>query len=196
MVVVTLIDNLSYKKMLRSLVFAAVLSTADAVEYTDTALTTELWQLISKNDESKTDEALEAFLFQNPDIAMARSADKRGGLWWAWEYKNSFALGALKAYGADPNSAEEDDDGSNPKSMCVGDECTTLDASIADTEKVVLERKKEKEAKEEKELDEEDDDDLDDDDSTVRIHKGDAKKKKQDDASLNVDVDEDEDEEL
>lgn len=171
------------------------LASADQI-FRDTPLTTELWQLVAHADETKTNEALEKFLYQNPDLATARSADKRGGLWWAWEYKNYFALGAFKAYGADPESKDEDDDGNTPKAMCTDEqECADLLKDVAEVTKGVLERKKAKEEKEEKEMDEEEDDDLDDDDD-VRIHKPTPKKKKEDDGSLNVDVDEDEDEDL
>lgn len=184
----------------RTLVLGLLSGVSAETIFQDTPLTTDLWQLVSKNDASKTDEALEAFMYQNPDLANARSADKRGGLWWAWEYKNDFALAVFKAYGANPESTEEDDDGNTPKSMCAGEEgeCEELLKGLDDIEKGVLERKKAKEEQEEKDLDEEEDDDLDDDDGGIRINKdaSSGAKKKRDDGSLNVDVDDDEDEEL
>ncbi len=64
--------------------FAALVS---AQEFRDTPQTTALWQLISKSDASRpNDELLENFLFSNPGTSTARSGDKRGGAWWAWEY--------------------------------------------------------------------------------------------------------------
>lgn len=171
-------------------------------EYQDTPLTTELWMLCSKNDPTKTDEALEGFLYSNPDLAMARSADRRGGLWWAWEFKNTFALAALKAYGADPETSEEDDEGSTPRQMCDGDECDGVLDGIDTIVKQITDRKAARELREQNELDDEDDDDDgdedDDDDSTsVRFHGSGAKKASAKKENLDVAADEDdEDEEL
>ena len=53
--------------------------------FMDTPQTTELWKLVSREDATKTDAALENYLFEFPAVATARSNDGRGGLWWAWE---------------------------------------------------------------------------------------------------------------
>eukprot|EP00392_Amoebophrya_sp_AT5.2_P001171 g1173.t1 len=141
------------------------ISPAAADNFQDTPLTTELWQLSAKNDATKTDTAMEAFLYQNPDLALARSADKRGGLWWAWEYKNSFALAALKAYGADPLTSDEDEEGNTPQQMCDGEECASLLEKVDETVKEILARKADREKREAQDLeDDDDDDDLEDDD--------------------------------
>ncbi|CAD7972594.1 unnamed protein product [Amoebophrya sp. A120] len=174
----------------------AVLSAAAPV-FEDTPLTTELWALCSKN-EDRTDEQMEAFLYQNPDLALARSADKRGGLWWAWEYKNSFALAALKAYGAEPLSTEEDDDGNTPQQMCSGEECANLLSSVADIEKGILDRKAEREKNDQAAMDEdEDDDDLDgDDEDTGRMMGSKGSATPPDSKIPDITTDDDEDEDL
>lgn len=183
-------------------IFGSAVAVASAAVFQDTPLTTELWSLCAKSDATKTDDALEAFLFNNPDVALARSADHRGGVWWAWENRNSFALGALKAYGADPMTPDEDLEGNSPKSMC-SEDCDELVGEIEKTESLVLERKKYREEQAEKELDEDDDDDdddgLDDEEPAAtpkKTAKAAAPKRKSAKEEIAVDVEEDEDEDL
>ena len=52
-------------------------------EWQDNELTSHLWELISQNKE----EDLKTLLQGNPVAAHVRSADGRGPMWWAHEYK-------------------------------------------------------------------------------------------------------------
>eukprot|EP00392_Amoebophrya_sp_AT5.2_P019077 g19788.t1 len=98
-------------------------------------LTEALWQLVAKKasrestseDPSRTDALLETYLEKYQDQAKARDIHKQGGLWWAWEYHNPFALVVLMAYGAKTLTHEEDDHGKTPRQMCkVEKDCRQL----------------------------------------------------------------------
>ena len=58
-----------------------------AQDFMDTPLTTEMFHLISKSDPSKENhnELFENLLYSYPKMAVARTADKRGAVWWGWE---------------------------------------------------------------------------------------------------------------
>lgn len=160
--------------------FSALLCLVDGQEFVDTPLTTELWTAVSKSG-GKTDEDLERLLFSHPGLALARSKDKRGGLWWAWEYKNGFALAALKAYGADPDTVDEDEEGMTPRALCV-DNCDQLVAGIDEKVEGILERKEQRKKQDAEDEDDDFDDDLEE-----------AAPKLTTEGDLNIDVDEDED---
>merc|ERR1719331_948578 len=87
---------------------------ADEAEFQDTPLLTSIWQAIS----SKDNEAIDR-LFDSTSFAVtSRASDGRGPLFWAWEYQNHYALGAIIAYGGDALSTDEDLQGSTAVSMC------------------------------------------------------------------------------
>jgi hypothetical protein len=172
-------------------VAAAALATgASAQDYMDTPLTTEMFHLISKSDPSKENhnELFENLLYSYPKMATARTADKRGAVWWAWEFENSFALGALMAYGDDIKKADEDDSGNSAFSMCPG----SCDEIMAEAEGIAEEVKKRREARKAREDAELDEDDDDDDFGASESEDKPARGGKKD---LNIDVD-DEDEDL
>merc|ERR1711862_1005263 len=69
---------------------------------------TSLWQAISSKDNDAVDR-----LFDSTSFAVtARASDGRGPAFWAWEYQNHYALGAIMAYGGDVLSTDEDLQGS------------------------------------------------------------------------------------
>lgn len=138
----------------------------------DSVLTTMLWKEVSQeNPGVNTEESLESFLRENPSVAKARSRDGRGGIWWAWEYKNFHALAVLKAYGAEiiAESGEDMKDlaGKYPYQMCdpeanrksppgikaMTSACYALISGIEDKVKVVLENKKKADENDEKDMD-------------------------------------------
>lgn len=179
-----------------------------AGDYVNTPLTTDLWALCAKSDLTKTEEALEAFLYKNPEVATARSEDHRGGMWWAYEYKNAHAIAALSAHAAPgegvphPHTEEEDEDGNLPRQMCTGDGCDELTAELVanleSAKRIILAKKAKFEEAETKELDDADDDEDDLDDHMAAAAVGSlpgsgSKPAAQEDGSLDVDVDEDED---
>merc|ERR1719199_1887808 len=48
----------------------------------------------------------------------ARASDGRGPAWWAWEFQNAYALGAIIAHGGDVESADDDLQGGKAVEMC------------------------------------------------------------------------------
>lgn len=163
------------RSSLKAAIFAAVLvfislagtpSLADGdeggVEYRDTPETTRLWEVINRKD----DEGLLDVLMRNKYLAHARSADGRGGAWWAWEYANEFALSALIASGDDVFKTDEDLSANTPISLCqqnTGDEeCKTIGENAKIGAEGVKNKIKEREAaKRELEADDYDDDEDD-----------------------------------
>lgn len=151
--------------------FIGLVRAEEEAQYVDTPDTTNLWQFIAKSDASKTEETLEAFLFVKPQISVARSADHRGGLWWAWEYRNAHAIAALEVYAgellsksgeAHPHSAETDKEGLTPKGMCikaikesankvVDDEDDDDDDDVDDIDEAELKRRKKEREQKQKE---------------------------------------------
>ena len=61
--------------------------------------TTKLWEMISNNE---MNELLEHLMYY-PEDAHLRSADGRGPMWWAYEYKSSTAIKVLKKLGVSDN---------------------------------------------------------------------------------------------
>merc|ERR1719189_678039 len=83
-------------------------------EFQDTPLLTSLWQATSSSD----DDSLDRLLDTSDRAVKARASDGRGLAWWAWEFQNTYALGAIMAYGGDPESDSEDIHGQTAVSMC------------------------------------------------------------------------------
>lgn len=104
---------------------AMILASATAQQ--DTERTTMLWQFINAGDRT----ALERFVFRFPDVLEDRSADGRGGLWWAWEYRNVDAIALYLYFEHDISTTEQDDQGNTPKSMCESN-CNQLSAEAKD----------------------------------------------------------------
>eukprot|EP00588_Corethron_pennatum_P016598 CAMPEP_0194302590 /NCGR_PEP_ID=MMETSP0171-20130528/442_1 /TAXON_ID=218684 /ORGANISM="Corethron pennatum, Strain L29A3" /LENGTH=81 /DNA_ID=CAMNT_0039053109 /DNA_START=13 /DNA_END=258 /DNA_ORIENTATION=+ len=73
-----------------------------------------IWELISKNDM----ETLATVLGQNPEGAHVRSADGRGPMWWAYEFKNEAAVRVLLKHGV--SFKEKDKDGQTPIDLIQG----------------------------------------------------------------------------
>merc|ERR1719361_3281398 len=91
--------------LLLGVVGAAV---AEEQKWENNEATTMIWRFISQKDTY----GLQSFLAASGGEAVnLRSEDGRGGLWWAWEYKNSDALAVLAAYGVDLYDDAEDAEG-------------------------------------------------------------------------------------
>eukprot|EP00397_Hematodinium_sp_SG-2012_P055715 GEMP01068199.1.p1 GENE.GEMP01068199.1~~GEMP01068199.1.p1 ORF type:complete len:179 (+),score=55.52 GEMP01068199.1:97-633(+) len=99
--------------------------TVVSAEWANTMVTTNLWQMISKNDESG---ALENLVFRNPSVLERRSEDGRGALWWAWEYRNIDALALYLAHDLDIHAPDADRYGNSAVSMC-GSDYVTLETN-------------------------------------------------------------------
>lgn len=129
--------------------------------WNDSPLLTELWKLVSK-ESGQTDEQLEVFLAANPMVSSARSTDGRGGLYWAFEYKNAHALAALKAFGA-PDPMTQDADmkekgGKLPSELCDAEGCAAeLLKGVDEKVTTILEAKKKRDVEAARELDDDDD---------------------------------------
>lgn len=74
----------------------------------DTEFTTSLWNIISSGNV----EELKSLLESNPELAIIRSSDGRGPLWWAYEYQQPDMVQILMDAGASPT--ERDADGKKP----------------------------------------------------------------------------------
>ena len=82
------------------------LADQDESTWADTETTTKLWQLISSGDA----EALGALIEDDASVAVARAADGRGPLWWAYEAKNEEIIDLLKANGVMEEWTDRDGD--------------------------------------------------------------------------------------
>merc|ERR1719460_1601793 len=104
--------------MIRGALFLALGSVLQLVaaeeEFQDTPLLSSIWQATN----SKDNEAIDR-LFDSSNFAPnARASDGRGPAFWAFEFQNSYALGAIIAYGGDPLSTDEDLQGQTAASLC------------------------------------------------------------------------------
>merc|ERR1719174_1970509 len=128
-----------------------IVAASDDVEFQDTPLLTSIWQAIS----SKDNEAIDR-LFDSTSFAVtSRASDGRGPLFWAWEYQNHYALGAIIAYGGDVLSTDEDLQGATAVSMCdTNPDCKKddiLEAAKAEVDDI--KKRKEEREKQAEELD-------------------------------------------
>merc|ERR1719493_607064 len=169
---------------------------AFAAEWRNTELTTNLWKMISSQENYQ----LASFCAQNPNAVHARSEDGRGALWWAFEYGNAEALATLKVWGADLETSDKDEDGNVPADLA--QDAASLLAEAKSKEEEAKERKKKIEeylrkaaeeqaaraAEEEaEEFDYYDDGEEDDEDDEFETEED------EDEADLNFDWDDDED---
>mmetsp|Transcript_98803 Transcript_98803/g.288219 ORF Transcript_98803/g.288219 Transcript_98803/m.288219 type:complete len:162 (+) Transcript_98803:91-576(+) len=136
------------------------------VEFQDTPLLTSLWEATS----SKNNDAIDRLLDSSADAAKARASDGRGLAWWAFEFQNTYALGAIIAYGGDVLSAEEDLQGQAAFTMCSDNPDCDKDALVEQAKTLsvdIKQRKKEREKEREDadfDVDGEGDESSDDDD--------------------------------
>jgi hypothetical protein len=137
-------------------------ATSATTEFADSDELTNMWSAIS----SKQIDRLFDTLVAKHDNALQRSADGRGPLFWAYEFKSPDALALLKSLGVDEDA--QDLDGKAPTDFFDGD-ADDLDAFRASAGAIsddVLARFAEKE-EDHASLDVEYDDDDDDDDEAM-----------------------------
>merc|ERR1719243_5049 len=93
-------------------------------DFQDTPLLSSIWQAVS----SKDNEAIDRLFDSSSFAVTARASDGRGPAFWAWEFQNTYALGAIIAYGGDIESTDEDLTGSTAISLCADNsECNKDD---------------------------------------------------------------------
>merc|ERR1740138_189638 len=83
-------------------------------EFQDTPLLSSIWQAVSSEDNDAIDRLFDSSNF----AATARASDGRGPVFWAWEFQNTYALGAIIAHGGDVESSDEDLQGGKAVEMC------------------------------------------------------------------------------
>merc|ERR1711879_388333 len=88
------------------------------------------------------------------------ASDGRGPAFWAWEFQNAYALGAIMANGGDVESADEDLQGSTAISMCTENSDCDKDSLLKEAKGMIDDIKKRKEERE-KAADDLDADDFD-----------------------------------
>jgi hypothetical protein len=84
---------------------------SDRVEWKDTDKTTRMWQIVSQNRALELSDWLEDY----PEVALIRSKDGRGPLWWAYESGHESIIQILLNAGADPNA--KDAKGMTPREL-------------------------------------------------------------------------------
>merc|ERR1719460_3365594 len=133
---------------------------ASEEEFQDTPLLSSIWQAVSSKDNEAVDR-----LFDSSNFAVtSRASDGRGPAFWAWEYQNAYALGAIIAYGGDVESTDEDLQGSSAVSLCVENSDCNKDELLAEAKGKVEDIKKRKEERESAADDLDSDSDFDVDD--------------------------------
>uniref|UniRef100_A0A6U9KAZ1 Uncharacterized protein n=1 Tax=Zooxanthella nutricula TaxID=1333877 RepID=A0A6U9KAZ1_9DINO len=135
-----------------ALVCAGVLAQEEE-EFQDTPLLSSLWQATSQFD----NDAIDRLLDSQPVGATARASDGRGLAWWAFEFKNVYALGSIIAHGGDIESKSEDVQGQAAIDMCTQDNDCDKKAIVARAKELVAdikERKKQREQEEDIDPDE------------------------------------------
>merc|ERR1712194_400793 len=144
---------------------AGVSANDDDDEFQDTPLLSSLWEATSQAN----NDAIDRLLDSSDQAVTSRSSDGRGFAWWAWEYQNAYALGAINAFGGDMESADEDLQGQTASQMCSENSECDKDALTKKAKALVDDIKKRKEdrekAKEDADFDSDDSDgdNLDDD---------------------------------
>mmetsp|Transcript_50530 Transcript_50530/g.146891 ORF Transcript_50530/g.146891 Transcript_50530/m.146891 type:complete len:160 (+) Transcript_50530:79-558(+) len=149
---------------LLALAFAAGCSFAagdDEEEFQDTPLLTAMWQATSSGD----NDALDRLLDSSESAVKARASDGRGLAWWAFEFQNVYALGAIVAYDGDLESQSKDLSGQSAMQMCVTNPECKVDKLIAEAKSLAadIRKRKEERAKERDQEFEDDEEDIGDD---------------------------------
>merc|ERR1719502_1650891 len=135
---------------------------ADEADFQDTPLLSSIWQAVSSKDNDAIDR-----LFDSSNFAVsARASDGRGPAFWAWEFQNTYALGAIIAYGGDVESSDEDLQGATAVSLCVENSDCDKDKLLTEAKGLVDDIKKRKEEREKAADDLDNDDDFDVDSKT------------------------------
>merc|ERR1719253_1901203 len=116
----------------------------DDVEFQDTPLLTSLWEATSNSD----NDAIDRLLDSSTTAFSSRASDGRGLAWWAWEYQNAYALGAIDAYGGNMDSQDEDLQGQTASQMCSENSDCDKDALTKKAKALVDDIKKRKEERE------------------------------------------------
>eukprot|EP00429_Kryptoperidinium_foliaceum_P134668 CAMPEP_0176269426 /NCGR_PEP_ID=MMETSP0121_2-20121125/44184_1 /TAXON_ID=160619 /ORGANISM="Kryptoperidinium foliaceum, Strain CCMP 1326" /LENGTH=182 /DNA_ID=CAMNT_0017609551 /DNA_START=81 /DNA_END=630 /DNA_ORIENTATION=+ len=129
---------------------------AEEVEFQDTPLLTSMWQATSSSD----NDALDRLLDSSAGAVNSRASDGRGLAWWAFEFQNTYALGAIIAYGGDILSDSQDLGGEPAVAMCEKNpDCSPGDlAAKAKEMSVDIARRKEEREKERREMQDEEED--------------------------------------
>merc|ERR1712072_426069 len=132
---------------------------AEEAEFQDTPLLSSIWQAVSSKDNDAIDR-----LFDSSNFAVtARASDGRGPAFWAWEFQNSYALGAILAHGGDVLSDDEDLQGMTAVSICTENPDCSKDELLEEPKGKIEDIKKRKEEREKLA------DDLESDDSDFDI---------------------------
>ena len=92
------------------LLLLCALAAAGEVEWEDSPALTNAWQSISSSD---IDKLVDVFVQGGREVALSRSADGRGPLFWAYEFKSVEALALLMHLESDEEA--EDADGKRPR---------------------------------------------------------------------------------
>mmetsp|Transcript_74009 Transcript_74009/g.145258 ORF Transcript_74009/g.145258 Transcript_74009/m.145258 type:complete len:169 (-) Transcript_74009:93-599(-) len=158
---------------LLALAFAAGCSFAagdDEEEFQDTPLLTAMWQATSSGDNDALDRLLDSSesavkVRPSESLAKARASDGRGLAWWAFEFQNVYALGAIVAYDGDLESQSKDLSGQSAMQMCVTNPECKVDKLIAEAKSLAadIRKRKEERAKERDQEFEDDEEDIGDD---------------------------------
>lgn len=127
-------------------------------EFEDSPLLSSMWEATS----SANNDALDRLLDSSEVAIKLRSADGRGLPWWAWEFKNAYALGSILSLGGDPLAETPDAGGAAASSFC-GEDCDK-DALMTEAKALIEDIKARKEERAKQALEELEDDDDDDDD--------------------------------
>mmetsp|Transcript_90477 Transcript_90477/g.292870 ORF Transcript_90477/g.292870 Transcript_90477/m.292870 type:complete len:157 (-) Transcript_90477:132-602(-) len=129
--------------LLLAFAFRAVVHAEDA-EFQDTPLLSSLWEA-TKNGNN---DAIDRLLDTAEHGITARASDGRGLAWWAWEFQNTYALGAILAHGGDVLSTDEDLQGQPAVQMCTDNPDCEKDALVEKAKSLVEDIKTRKEQRE------------------------------------------------
>merc|ERR1719213_248379 len=116
---------------------------------------------------SKDNDAIDRLFDSSSFAVTSRASDGRGPLFWAWEFQNAYALGAIMAYGGDPLSEDEDLQGSTAVSMCETNPDCNKDDLVEAAKAEIDDIKARKEERERQAEEADSDSDFDTDDSSA-----------------------------
>merc|ERR1719316_241157 len=136
-------------------------------DFQDTPLLSSIWQAVS----SKDNEAIDRLFDSTNFAATARASDGRGPVFWAWEFQNAYALGALMVAGADVETKDEDIAGATAVGLCEDNSECNKEALLTEAKGLMEDIKKRKEERAKASDDLEDDSDFDVDDSSGGVVK-------------------------
>merc|ERR1712217_199167 len=114
-------------------------------------------------------DAIDRLFDSSSKAVTSRSSDGRGVAWWAYEFQNTYVLGAILAYGGDILSDAEDLQGQSAVQMCIDNTECNKDELVEQAKSMSEDIKVRKEEREKKQEEQEDadfdteDSELDDD---------------------------------